>query len=309
MAAKKKILRKSFNSKLLLFGEHIINRGAKGLAIPTRHFTGSFQFIKEEWNEEAIVSNKAIQGLAAHIVNDDELEPLYDTNKLLTDLEHGLYFHSNIPQGYGLGSSGALVAALAENYRLKPMDSAEPTAVKHELANIECYFHGKSSGLDPLVCYLDKSVLIDKGEVTEVFDLKLSEKTFFTVFLINTHQPRQTAPLVKLFLNKCMDKKFAEVVDESLVKANDMCIKAFLKPGYASFWKSLKLISQIHYDHMDEFIPAAFKSLWKQGLANNEFYLKICGAGGGGFILGFAKKEANIKDLLAKYEVVELFHF
>jgi mevalonate kinase len=309
VAIKKKPARKSFNSKLLLFGEHIINRGAKGLAIPTKHFAGQFDFIHEEWNDAAVVSNRAIQGLTEHIIYDKELSHLYDTNLLLTDLEHGLYFQSNIPQGYGLGSSGALVAALCERYRLKPIDQAQPTLIKKELASIECFFHGKSSGLDPLVCFLDKSVLIDNGDVKDVFDLTLSDKTFFRTFLINTEKPRQTAPLVKLFLNKCKSEKFAGVVDESLVKANDMCIKAFLKPGYSSFWKSLKLISQIHYDYMDEFIPEEFKPVWRQGLANNEFYLKICGAGGGGFILGFAKKEADIKSLLARYQVIELFDF
>ena len=307
--AKKKVSKKYFHSKLLLFGEHIINRGAKGLAIPTDHFMGSFDFIKEEWNETAVTSNRAIQGLAEHIIYDDELAPLYDTNQLLTDLEHGLYFHSDIPQGYGLGSSGALVAAVCTCYRLKPVNKKDLTAVKHELAKLECYFHGKSSGLDPLVCFLNKSVLIDKGEVTETFDLKINEMTYFKLFLLNTNKPRKTAPYVKLFLQKCKDPKFEEMLNESLIKANDMCIRSFLDPGYRTFWKSLKLISQIQYDHLPEFIPDGFKPLWKQGLIYNEFYLKICGAGGGGFILGFCKKDFDIKSVLHQYEVIDLLSF
>ena len=213
--AKKKVSQKYFHSKLLLFGEHIINRGAKGLAIPTDHFIGAFDFIKEEWNEDAVLSNRAIQGLAEHIIYDDELAQLYDTNRLLEDLEHGLYFHSDIPQGYGLGSSGALVAALCSNYRLKPINKKDLTAVKQELAKLESYFHGKSSGLDPLVCFLNKSVLIDRGEVTETFDLQISEKTYFTVFLLNTNKPRKTGPYVKLFLQKCKEPKFDEMLKES----------------------------------------------------------------------------------------------
>ena len=309
MAVKKKISRKYFHSKLLLFGEQIINRGAKGLAIPTDHFTGNFDFIKEEWNEAAVTSNRAIQGLTEYIIYDDELAPLYDTNQLLEDLEHGLYFHSDIPQGYGLGSSGALVAALCTNYRLKPINKKDLAAVKHELAKMESHFHGKSSGLDPIVCFLNKSVLIDKGEVTETFDLKLSEDPHFKLFLLNTNKPRKTAQYVKLFLQKCKDEKFDAMLKESLIKANDMCIKSFLSPGYRTFWKSLKLISQIQYDHMPEFIPDGFKPLWKQGLINDEFYLKICGAGGGGFILGFCRKDLEIKSILHQYEVIELLSF
>ena len=309
MAVKKKISKKYFHSKLLLFGEHIINRGAKGLAIPTDQFTGYFDFIREEFNEEAVISNRAIQLLAEYIIYNDTLAPLYDTNQLLTDLEHGLYFHSDIPQGYGMGSSGALVAALCHSYRLKPINKKDLTGMKQELAKLECHFHGKSSGLDPLVCLLHKSVLIDKGEVTEVFDLKKNTETHFTVFLLNTNKARKTSPYVKLFLQKCKDPKFEQMLDISLVKANDMCIKSFLNPGYNTFWKSLKLISQLHYDHLAEFIPDGFKQLWKQGLVNNEFYLKICGAGGGGFILGFCKKGIDIKSVLHQYQVIELMSF
>ena len=309
MPVKKKISKKLYHSKLLLFGEHIINRGAKGRAIPTDHFTGYFDFIQEEWNEAAVSSNRAIQELAEYIIYNDQLAPLYDTNRLLTDLEHGLYFHSDIPQGYGMGSSGALVAALCTNYRLKPINKKDLTAVKHELAILESHFHGKSSGLDPLVCLLNKAVIIDNGEVTEAFDLKLPEKTFFKLFLLNTNKPRSTGPYVKLFLQKCKDPKFEAMLQESLIKANDMCIKSFLDPGYRTFWKSLKLISQIQYDHLPEFIPDGFKSLWKQGIINDEFYLKICGAGGGGFILGFCRKDLDIKSVLHQYEVIELLTF
>ena len=307
--APKKPKFKTFRSKLLLFGEHIIHTGAKGLAIPTGQFTGKLDYIREEWNEEAVTSNRAIQQLAEYIIYHKELAPLYNTNLLLTDLEHGLYFRSDIPQGYGLGSSGALVASLCEHYRNKPINKKDLTAVKQELAMLESHFHGRSSGLDPLVSFLDKAVLIDKGEVKEVFNLTTTEKNFFTVFLLNTKKPRKTAPYVKHFLQKCKDEKFKNMLDESLIQANDMCIKSFLKPGYSTFWKSLKLISQIHYDHLPEFIPDAYRGIWKQGLINNEFYLKICGAGGGGFILGFCKKDVGIKNILSHYEVIELMQF
>ncbi len=306
---KKKPAYKTFRSKLLLFGEHIINTGAKGLAVPAGKFSGKFDFIKEELNETAIASNRSIQDLAEYIIHDAELSRLYDTNALLTDLEHGLYFHSNIPQGYGLGSSGALIAALCAHYRLKPVNKKDLTAVKTELAKLESFYHGKSSGLDPLVSFMDQAVLLDGGEVKETFDLKAGEKTYFKVFVLNTKKARKTAPYVKLFLQKYKDPKFKSIIDESLVKANDMCIKSLLKPGYSTFWKSLKLISQIHYDHLPEFIPDAYREIWKSGLNNNEYYLKVCGAGGGGFILGFCKKDAPIRDILAHYEIVELMEF
>ena len=90
-------------------------------------------------------------------------------------------------------------------------------------------------------------MLIDKGEVTETFDLKLSEDPHFKLFLLNTNKPRKTAQYVKLFLQKCKDEKFDAMLKESLIKANDMCIKSFLSPGYRTFCrKDLEIKSILH---------------------------------------------------------------
>ena len=46
-------------------------------------------------------------------------------------------------------------------------------------------------------------------------------------------------------------------------------------------------------------IPDNFKKLWKEGIDSNSYYLKLCGSGGGGFILGFTENleqaEAKLK--------------
>ena len=41
---------------------------------------------------------------------------IFDFNKMNNELIEGLYFDSTIPQGYGVGSSGALVAAFYDRY-------------------------------------------------------------------------------------------------------------------------------------------------------------------------------------------------
>ena len=47
-------------------------------------------------------------------------------------------------------------------------------------------------------------------------------------------------------------------------------------------------------------IPDKFKKLWKEGIDSNSYYLKLCGSGGGGFILGFTENyeqaAAKLKD-------------
>jgi mevalonate kinase len=53
-------------------------------------------------------------------------------------------------------------------------------------------------------------------------------------------------------------------------------------------------------------IPRLFKKLWKKGLDTGDYYLKLCGAGGGGFILGFTQNYEATKEHLKdhKLEVV-----
>jgi len=75
-------------------------------------------------------------------------------------LNEGLAFESNIPIGFGLGSSGALSAGVYDSFCLaKANDNLELT--KKHLAQIESYFHGSSSGTDPLVSFLQQGVYIE----------------------------------------------------------------------------------------------------------------------------------------------------
>jgi mevalonate kinase len=36
-------------------------------------------------------------------------------------------------------------------------------------------------------------------------------------------------------------------------------------------------------------IPTAFVDAWQKGLESGDYYLKLCGSGGGGFLLGFTE--------------------
>ena len=304
-----KALHKIFYSKVLLFGEQIINKGAMGLAVPFQHFDGVMKFAGKDADERALKSNQSLGGIANYIIHHKQLADLYDTNLFLEDLEKGLYFDSDIPQGFGLGSSGAVVAAIYYRYRKNKKKNPVVSELKHELAEIESFFHGKSSGLDPIVCYLNKAVLISKGEVTEAFEMPESSKAVLKLFLINTHIERKTSPYVNLFLDKCKDPKFMKTIEKSLIPANNIAIEAFLHGKHSELMKCVKIISQLQLDMMPEFIPAAFHEVWRQGQKHNEYHLKICGAGGGGFIIGIAKADADLSILLAGKDVIELMKF
>ena len=49
-------------------------------------------------------------------------------------------------------------------------------------------------------------------------------------------------------------------------------------------------------------IPAAFHRVWEQGIQTNDFYLKLCGSGGGGYILGFTENYEKAKESLKDYK-------
>lgn len=276
-----------------------------GLAAPVEQYNGMFKYGNLR-DREVLESNKSLELFANFIVYHEQIASQYDTNQLLEDIESGMYFDSNIPQGYGLGSSGALVAAVYYQYNKFKKKKKPVSEIKHELALLESYYHGKSSGLDAIVSYMNKAVLVDKGEVKDIFDLPKAENPAVKVFLINTHIPRSTAPFVNLFLDKCKDTKFMATIEKSLVPTTNIAIESFIKGDHAQLMNTVKLISQLQYDLLPEFIPAKFKEVWQTGLRNNEFHLKICGAGGGGFIIGFAKADADLDMLPGTLDVIEL---
>ena len=56
-------------------------------------------------------------------------------------------------------------------------------------------------------------------------------------------------------------------------------------------------------------IPRQFHELWKKGLETNEYYLKLCGSGGGGYILGFTEDMDRAKLALKDYKLEVVYNF
>ena len=104
-----------FYSKILLFGEYGIIKDSKGLSIPYNFYNGALKTGKNS-SEEAIKSNKNLKAFVEYLKTIDSDLVTFDVDKLNQDMEAGMYFDSSIPQGYGVGSSGALVAAIYDKY-------------------------------------------------------------------------------------------------------------------------------------------------------------------------------------------------
>ena len=106
-------------------------------------------------------------------------------------------------------------------------------------------------------------------------------------------------------MQKMEEPSFREFVDKQLKPFANNCIQAFLDGDRETLFAYMKLLSKFQFEHFKPMIPALFNKVWKRGLDSGEYYLKLCGAGGGGFILGFTKNYELTKKQL-KDQNIEL---
>lgn len=282
----------NFSSKILLFGEYTVLHGSDGLLIPFAKYSGSFAIMKDDEDNDStkIGSNKTLQRLLDHLQHIFSSKS-FDLERFRNEIANGLYFSSSIPIGYGAGSSGALTAAIYRRYFKNQNLSIND--LRKNLAAIESFFHGSSSGLDPLVSYLNTALHVRGNEVNRV-SLNPSP---FNMFIIDSGISRSTGELVKIFNHKCQDPGYLKLFTNEIKPINNQAIKHFIEGDTEIFFKKLKILSGLQLYHFNEMILPQYQTLWKTGLESNDFYLKLCGAGGGGYYLGFAKTAEVIENL------------
>src|SRR5690606_29823162 len=135
--------------------------------IPYNFYNGALK-VSENPSPEAIKSNESLRRFTAHLEQLQAEQPelvTFNLELLQQDIDRGMYFDSSIPQGYGVGSSGALVAAIYDKYAnnkitvLENLTREKLLQLKAVFSQMESFFHGKSSGLDPLNSYLSLPIL------------------------------------------------------------------------------------------------------------------------------------------------------
>jgi mevalonate kinase len=299
---------KKFTSKLLLFGEYGLLYGADALAIPFPKFGGALK-IEADKNDKIIQDSQSeiqqfYSTFEAANLNDRLHFPL-KLKLLQNDLQRGLYFDSDIPVQYGLGSSGALCAALFKNYSSfqkneNELENELLQQLKQDFSLLESSFHGRSSGIDPLVSFINRPVLFSPGKI-ELPEIKPRENDF-SVFLIDTKMKSSTAPLVSLFNKKMENPQFKKRFKNNFLPANNKAIRAFLKGNKQELFLQLKQISAFQSEHFSEMIPESFKNFFKNSTHNNTA-VKLLGSGGGGFLLAFAENENHLPKELLKIQI------
>lgn len=304
-----------FYSKILLFGEYGIIKDSKGLSIPYNFYNGA---LKKDNNpsEAAVKSNESLKQFAHYIQDIDHELVRFDHERLFNDVNSGMYFDSSIPQGYGVGSSGALVAAIYDKYAqdkitvLENLTREKLLKLKAIFSAMESFFHGKSSGLDPLNSYLSIPILINSKnniEATGIPSQKSEGKG--AVFLLDSGIIGETAPMVSIFMENMKQEGFRKMLKDQFIKHTDACVDDFLKGDIKSLFRNTKQLSKVVLNHFKPMIPQQFHDLWKKGIETNEYYLKLCGSGGGGYILGFTENFDQAKKSLADYKLEVVYNF
>lgn len=306
-----------FYSKILLFGEYGIIQDSMGLSIPYKAYRGElcFDSENEEFSEN---SNKELEKYFYHLRElqlNGELLTEFDLAFFESDIRRGMYFDSTIPQGFGVGSSGALVAAIYDKYSIFKIDSKENIAnddivqLKKVFAQMESYFHGKSSGIDPLICYLRLPILIKSKSDLGTVGIPNQGDGEAAIFLLDSGQPGETQPMVNIFMEKMKQEGFRNMLKNQFKKYNDECIKSFLKGDTKPLFANLRELSGLILENFSPMIPSVFHKYWKQGLESNAYYLKLCGSGGGGFILGFTQDLEKARSILKDQKLEVIYRF
>ena len=304
-----------FYAKILLFGEYGIIKNAKALSIPYNYYKGALR-MDGNTTEAAVSSNAKLKAFAEHLTTLDSALVTFDHKRLTSDLNKGMYFDSSIPQGYGVGSSGALVAAIYDRYAFEKITVLENltrqklTKLKDIFSAMESFFHGKSSGLDPLNSFLSLPILIhSKSKIEPTGIPSQSQKGKAAVFLLDSGMTSETAPLVSIFLDNLEAPAFRKMMKHEFIAISDRCIEHFLSGNISDLFSDVKKLSSVVLEHFSPMIPKRFRAVWKKGIDTNAYYLKLCGSGGGGYILGFTKDLPKAKSILADHQLEVVYTF
>jgi len=289
---------RTFSAKIMLFGEYSILLGSPAFSIPFDYFSATLRIPvsgEEHLTSRYKESSKMLREFYNKSLSQNGVfSGILDLKKLKDELDAGLYLDSTIPSKYGSGSSGALCAAVYDRYAYEPLcqkDSfgiADMVKLRKIFISMESFFHGKSSGLDPLVIYLRHPLIINEDGLISLAVIPgdfMKDKG--KIFLVDTGQSRGTATLVPSFLEQYSLHGDKGRAGKKLCELNHLCISHLCGHDESGFLENLTLLSDFQFRNLTPMIPDHMRVFWSEGLDNGLFSLKLCGSGGGGFLTGF----------------------
>lgn len=269
-----------FPAKLLLSGEFTVIDGGIALALPILRLYGSWILRPGHTDHRLPPFAQALHGLK-----------YLDALRFLSEVRLGLSFNSSIPEGYGLGSSGALCAGVLHRYQNQT--STDLDTIQKRLAEIEHYFHGTSSGFDPLISYTRQAVTVDHG-VTQILsdDQWIGNPLLNKFYLLDSMIARGRISSIDWYHSKKQLPSFQEIL--SVLNAlNKKLIASIIHKDQVTGIDSIKHISKLQLDHFSPLIADTVFEFWQKGLEEDTYYTKLCGKGGGGYYLVYLPNEPD----------------
>jgi len=254
--------------------------GGQALALPYAPLFGSLSTESKDYQKE-------IDEFLNYLLEKDF--PFLNKEKLTELRALKLGTKSNIPVGYGLGSSGVITAAVYDICLDNSVKDLNELQIR--LGLMESFFHGKSSGFDPLVSYTNQALLKKDDQLHIIDQASLSLPNEKGLLLLNTGIARSTGPLVNQVKELCEDSDYDQIFKSEYLFAQDAAINVLINNKAQELDVNILAISKFQYKDLSFLIPDELKSFWKIGLTNEAYTCKLCGAGGGGFILVFYDKE------------------
>lgn len=263
-----------YPAKLMLFGEYTALLGGGVLATPMTSLWAYWDFGQRFPHPDfKAICLQAMKNYPFLV---------FDEEKWDAWIEGQGFLRSEVPVGYGLGSSGNLVAAIFDGFfYFSNSEIPELSQLKSILGFLESYFHGSSSGVDPLVSYVQKTLLFTASDVQPLEVSAILLNSFKT---IDSGRQRNTEVLVKDFKERLQLPSFANAM-EKLAEINNMAIEAMVRSDKSELKNRFWQISEAQFKYLNHLITPGLQLEWKAALDSGEGLLKICGAGGGGYYL------------------------
>ena len=294
-------MRDRYYSKVILFGEYSMIFDATALMIPLKRFSAQWQFPQSRNRTASLTSNQSLKRFCQYLSEKEELSNLFDLQALRRDLKEGLFLASNVPSGYGLGSSGTLVAAVYDRYAIKKTD--DYLNLKTLFGQMESHFHGSSSGIDPLQCYVGKPFKITPQGM-QILSENFLKKSIH-ICLIDTKIKSNTKPLVNHFKAQRENPEFLNRFQSEYVPCVTSCINSLILDNKELFFNSLKQLTKGQLEFLRPMITDNTLDLFTSDF-DFHFGVKISGSGGGGYVLSFTDNVQKATDLLKDFEVIWL---
>jgi len=280
----------------MLAGEYGVILGSEAITVPLDLYhacRAHRENAPESEKEKITASVNSVRDLITYIqslpTNSFYASP--DTGILDDFLKNRYYIESTIPRGYGIGSSGA-VSALIYDQCFTGADQLDLQQIRKDLATIESFFHGKSSGVDPMTCYTGSPLhFLADGGIRKLETNPVDPGQGYRFFLLDSGVLLETEPLVRVFMEKMRDSRYGEVIRGDYFNLISKFIASVTSRSAADPALIFRAISDLQWNHFREMIPEQMEALWIDGQVNNTYYLKLNGSGGG-FLLGIALQDS-----------------